>query len=155
MKNDEEYREEAAGGAGATAEDAEELSTLVRDLLGLMISVKIEAENPPRGTAVRAAERIRAELGQPNSRIQDAGNGVDAVLGPLGGDADAPGPALRSATAALGGDWGDVGVTTTDAGPVHHVARAAGQTPGGADAVGIRLWAASAWALVRYAEEHS
>ncbi|MET9828404.1 hypothetical protein ABZ078_03675 [Streptomyces sp. NPDC006385] len=136
-------------------EEAEELSKLVSDLTGLMVSVKVEAETPVAGAAVRFAERIRAELEQPDCRIQEDNDGADAVLGPISGDADDPGPALRAAMTALGGNWGDVTVTTNIAGPVHYVVRAAEQSPDKAGATRIHLWAASAWALVRYAEEHS
>ncbi|MFH9733901.1 hypothetical protein [Streptomyces sp. NPDC017260] len=136
-------------------EEAEDLSKLVSDLTGLMVSVKVEAEVPAAGAAVRFTERIRAEVGQPDCRIQEDSDGADAVLGPISGDADDPGPALRAAMTALGGNWGDVTVTTYTAGPVHYVVRAAEQSPDEAGATRIHPWAASAWALVRYAEEHA
>ncbi|WP_455354495.1 hypothetical protein [Streptomyces sp. SYSU K217416] len=154
MENNDEDTE-PADETRLSAEEAEELSRLLCDLTGLMVSVKVEAEAPVAGAAVRLAERIRTGLGQPDCRIQDDNDGADAVLGPVSGDADDPGPALRAAMTALGGSWGDVTVTTNIAGPVHYVIRAAEQSPDEAGATRIHLWAASAGALIRYAEEHS
>lgn len=154
MQNNDED-EEPTDEPWLSAEEAEELSGLLGDLYGLMVSVKVETEAPVAGAAVRLAERIRTELGQPDCRIQDENDGADAVLGPVSGDADDAGAVLRTAMAALGGDWGDVTVTTNVAGPVHYVIRGAGQSPDEAGAAQIHLWAASAWALIRYAEEHS
>ncbi|WP_267243993.1 hypothetical protein [Streptomyces sp. PR69] len=151
----ENEEEETVDGNGLSAEEAGELSRLLGDLMGLMVSVKVEAETPVAGAAVRLAERIRAGLDQPDCRIQGENDGADAVLGPVNGDADNPGAVLRTAMAALGGDWGDVTVTTNIAGPVHHVIRGTGQSPDETGVACVHLWAASAWALIRYAEEHS
>ncbi|MFE3559415.1 hypothetical protein ACFXKW_31845 [Streptomyces sp. NPDC059193] len=147
--------EEPADEPRLSAEEAEEISRLMSDPMGLMVSVKVETEAPVAGAAVRLAERIRTKLGQPDCRIQDDNDGADAVLGPVSGDAYDPGPTLRAAMTALGGHWGEVTVTTNIAGPVHYVIRAADQSPEEAGATRIHLWAASAWALIRYAEEHS
>ncbi|GAA2728973.1 hypothetical protein [Streptomyces nogalater] len=154
MQNNDEDRE-SVGETKLSAEEAEEFSRLVSDLTGLMVSVKVEAEAPVPGAAVRLAERIRAYLGQTDCRIQDENDGTDAALGPISGNTDDPGPVLRAAMTALGGSWEDVTITTNTMGPVHYVTGTAGHSPDQAGATRIHLWAANAWALVRYAEEHS
>lgn len=154
VRNDDEGRE-SVGEARLSAEEAEEFFGLASDLTGLMVSVKVEADAPVAGAAVRLAERVRAALGQPDCRIQDDNDGADAVLGPVSGEVIEPGPALRAAMSALGGRWGDVTVTTNTMGPVYYVSGTTGQSPDEAGATRIHLWAASTWALVRYIEEHS
>jgi hypothetical protein len=138
-----------------SAEEAEELVSLGRDLMGMMISVKVEAASPGAGAAVRLAERVRVCLDRPDCRIQNENDGADAVLGPFEGYGDDPGPALAVAMTALGGSWEDVTVTTTSMGPVHYVVSSVGQGPDEAGAARIHLWAGTAWAVVKYIEELS
>ncbi|MFG2622813.1 hypothetical protein ACGFXC_34900 [Streptomyces sp. NPDC048507] len=154
MQNNDEIGEHT-GEARLSAAEAEELFSLMSDLGALMVSVKVEAETPVAGAAVRLAERIRTRLGQPDCRIQDDNDGADAVLGPVSGCSDDPGSVLRAAMTALGGIWGDVTVTTNSSGPVHYVIRAAEQSPQGDGPTRIHLWAASGWALVRSIENLS
>ncbi|MGG8410454.1 hypothetical protein ACM614_29815 [Streptomyces sp. 12297] len=152
----ENYDSEPAGEQGLTAAEAAELVDLLQDLSGLMLSVKVEAQSP-HGLTARLAERIRTALSEPNCRIQVSDDEADAVLGPMEPDAGDSAGLLQRAMSALGGTWGDVVTTTTKMGPVYYVIRAAAEVPDEAEAetARIHLWAAGAWALTTYVEEHS
>ncbi|MGI5199800.1 hypothetical protein ACQEVY_40225 [Streptomyces sp. CA-288835] len=152
MESDDE---DLVGEGSLTAEEEAELVDLIQDLIGLMLSVRIEAEPPVPGVAERLARQIRMGIGEPDCRIQVSDDGADAVLGPMRLDADDSAGALRSAMITLGGSWGDVVNITTSTDPVHYANRAAVDGPDEAGVARIHLWAANAWDLARYIEEHS
>ncbi|MGW1765548.1 hypothetical protein ACWCQL_15930 [Streptomyces sp. NPDC002073] len=152
----ENHDSEPADEKGLTAAEAAELGDLLQGLSGLMLSVKVEAQSP-HGLAAPLAERIRTALNEPNCRIQVSDDGADAVLGPMDPDAGDSAGLLQRAMSALGGTWGGVFTTTTKRGPVHYVIRTAAEGPDETEAetARIHLWAATAWALTAYVEEHA
>ncbi|MFI7388103.1 hypothetical protein [Streptomyces sp. NPDC049813] len=131
------------------AEESAEFQEVVQDLLGLTISLKIEADAPMPGAAEQLAHRIRVHLGHPGARIQAESDGLDAALSRLGDlrDDDLEG-AVSGAKTALGGTWSDASVMETSMGPLHYVVRERDE----AGAARVHLWAGSGWALVEHIE---
>ncbi|WP_394438696.1 hypothetical protein [Streptomyces sp. SGAir0957] len=156
MESNDEYEDLIPDESPFSAEESADFQEVVQDLLGLTMSVKIEAEASMPGAAEQLADRIRQRLGHPDARIQTENDGLDAVLGRIGDlkDDDLE-DAVNTAMTALGGAWGDVCITETAMGPVHYVVREGQQSSGEAGTARVHLWAGSGWALVRYIEEHT
>ncbi|WP_158819098.1 MULTISPECIES: hypothetical protein [Streptomyces] len=158
MRNDEDEDEDLAAETEVSPQTPEELAEmreLKRDLFGMMVSVTIENDTPVPGMAEQLAQQIRVGIGEPESRIQVDDSSQDAVVGPTGLNADDSQSALQLAREALGGTWEGPTITDTSMGPVLHTSRPVDRSTSKTRAPGIHLWTGTAFALIKYAEEHA